>query len=161
MEGMIKLSVCFALTVLLLFLAAPVHTAEFKGRCIAVVDGDSLIVQRKGRPVEIRLWGVDAPEWGQPYRNEAKEFVIKLALNKRVTARVHDWDRYTRTVAEIMLPDGRDLGQELVRVGLAWWSEKYAPDEMELKRLQAEARKAGRGLWSQTDPVAPWTFRKR
>ncbi len=49
---------------LVFFLAAPVHAAEFKGRCIAVIDGDSLVVQRKGRPVEVRLWGVDAPKWG-------------------------------------------------------------------------------------------------
>ncbi len=101
------------------------------------------------------------PSGGQPYRNETKEFVAKLVLNERVTAIVHDWDRYSRTIAEIILPDGRDLGQELVRAGLAWWSEKYAPNEMELKRLQAEARKNKIGLWSQANPTPPWTFRKK
>ncbi len=135
--------------------------AEFKGRCIAVIDGDSLIVQRKSRPVEIRLWGVDAPEYGQPYRNEAKLFVIKLVLNKRVTVLVHDWDRYTRTIVEIILPDGRNLGHELVGAGLAWWSERYAPDDEILKQLQTEASEARRGLWSQINPTSPWIFRKK
>jgi endonuclease YncB( thermonuclease family) len=38
-----------------------------------------------------------------------------------VTVRVRDVDRYKRTVAEIILPDGRNLNRELVRAGLAWW----------------------------------------
>jgi endonuclease YncB( thermonuclease family) len=35
-----------------------------------------------------------------------------------VTVRVRDIDRYMRTVAEIILPDGRNLNQELVRAGV-------------------------------------------
>jgi hypothetical protein len=29
-------------------------------------------------------------------------------------------------LAEIILPDGRNLNRELVRAGLAWWYERYA-----------------------------------
>ena len=35
-------------------------------------------------------------------------------------------DRYKRTVAEIILPDGRNLNQEHERAGLTWWHKQYA-----------------------------------
>jgi hypothetical protein len=49
-----------------------------------------------------------------------------------VTVRPIDTDRYGRTVAEVVLPDGRSLNHELVRGGMAWWFRKYAPDDREL-----------------------------
>ena len=33
-------------------------------------------------------------------------------------------DRYQRTVAEVMLLDGRNLNHEIVRAGFAWWFRK-------------------------------------
>jgi micrococcal nuclease len=35
------------------------------------------------------------------------------------SATIRDIDRYRRTVAEIILPDARNLNQELVRAGMA------------------------------------------
>jgi endonuclease YncB( thermonuclease family) len=43
-----------------------------------------------------------------------------------VTVKVRDIDRCKRTAAEIILPDGRNLNQALVRAGLAWWYQQYA-----------------------------------
>jgi endonuclease YncB( thermonuclease family) len=77
-----------------------------------------------------------------------------------VTVRVRDIDRYKRTVAEIVLPDGRNLNQELVRAGLAWWYRQYARKEMVLRDLEQRARAAKRGLWSDPNPVAPWEWRR-
>jgi hypothetical protein len=74
--------------------------------------------------------------------------------------KVRDIDRYRRTVAEIILPDGRNLNQEIVRAGLAWWYERYARRETVLQDLEQEARDAKRGLWSEPKPVAPWEWRK-
>src|SRR5262249_47321577 len=53
--------------------------------------------------------------------------------------------RYGRLVGDVLLPDGRNLGQELVRAGLAWWYRQYAPPkETALVQLEAEARTAKR-----------------
>ena len=71
-----------------------------------------------------------------------------------------DVDRYKRTVAEIILPDGRNLNRELVRAGLAWWYERYARRETVLQNLEQEARDAKRGLWIDPKPVEPWEWRK-
>ena len=55
-------------------------------------------------------------------------------------------DRYGRRLAEILLPDGRSLNQELIKAGLAWWFRKYSKDRRlgELER-QAERRCEGYG----------------
>jgi endonuclease YncB( thermonuclease family) len=39
--------------------------------------------------------------------------------------KVRDIDQCKRT-PETVLPDGRNLNQELVRAGLAWWQQQYA-----------------------------------
>ena len=46
-----------------------------------------------------------------------------------------------------------------MRDGLAWHSDRYAPNETELARLERQARNANRGLWSRNDPVPPWNWR--
>jgi micrococcal nuclease len=48
----------------------------------------------------------------------------------------------------------------MVSSGMAWWYRKYAANDRALARLEAEARQAKRGLWSQTDPKPPWEWRK-
>ncbi len=71
-----------------------------------------------------------------------------------------DTDRYGRTVADVILVDGRTLNHELVRAGLAWRYRRYAPDIGTLAQLEAAARDAKRGLWSLPNPVPPWEWRK-
>jgi hypothetical protein len=77
-----------------------------------------------------------------------------------VTVQPRDIDRYGRTVALVVLPDGRTLNHELVRSGFAWWYQKYAPADTTLEQLEAEARATRRGLWSQASPIPPWDWRK-
>jgi endonuclease YncB( thermonuclease family) len=52
---------------------------------------------------------IDCPESKQPFRTRAKQFTGDLAFGKEVQVHVRDIDRYHSTVAEIILPDGRDL----------------------------------------------------
>jgi len=56
---------------------------------------------------------------------------------------------------------GGDLGALLIRRGFAWHYQQYAPNETEYARLERQARGAGRGLWSQANPIPPWTWRDR
>jgi endonuclease YncB( thermonuclease family) len=74
--------------------------------------------------------------------------------------KVRGIDRYKRTAADTILPDGRNLNQELVRAGLAWWYRQYGCREMVLRDLEQEARAAKRGLWSDPKPVEPWEWMK-
>jgi micrococcal nuclease len=60
----------------------------------------------------------------------------------------------------VILPDGRNLNRELVKAGLAWSYRQYARHDRELERLEAEARKAKRGLWADSNPIPPWEWRR-
>jgi micrococcal nuclease len=100
------------------------------------------------------------PEAGQDFGARAKAAAAELAFGKVVTVRTVDTDRYGRTVAVVLLPDGRTLNHELVRSGYAWFFRKYAPGDSTLSRLEAEAREGRRGLWAQKNPVPPWDWRR-
>jgi hypothetical protein len=58
-------------------------------------------------------------------------------------------------------PDGRVLNHEIVRAGLAWWFVRYAPGDEKLRRSEAEARGARRGLWINARPLPSWEWRGR
>jgi len=83
-----------------------------------------------------------------------------MVFGKNVTVHVTDTDRYGRTVADVILPDGRVLNRELVAAGLAWWYRRYSKDE-NLGQLEAAARTARRGLWADKNPMPPWCWRKQ
>lgn len=54
----------------------------------------------------------------------------------------------------------QDAGEEQVRAGLAWVSDRYARGRGRLYPLQDEPREHKRGLWS-VEAVPPWEWRKR
>src|SRR5262245_11136178 len=107
---------------------------------------------RRSDPGQDPPHGVDAPEIGQDFGGRARQAASDLAFRKEVTIRPRETDRYGRTVAEVILPDGRSLNREMVRAGLAWWYRRYAPADQDLTKLESEAKSAQRGLWAQAKP---------
>jgi micrococcal nuclease len=131
----------------------------FTGEVIAVTDGDTIKVLHDGASETIRLSGIDCPEKRQAFGNSARKITAELCFARQVTVLPATHDRYGRTVARVVLPDGSDLSRELVRQGYAWWYRKYAPDDDTLRQLELSARDRQTGLWSDPFPVAPWDFR--
>jgi micrococcal nuclease len=86
--------------------AASFDAGEFTGNVVSIADSDTIRVMSHGVPVQ--LWGADCPEAKQPFGTRAKQFTAELAFSETVAVRVHDIDRCKRTVAEIILPDGRN-----------------------------------------------------
>lgn len=127
---------------------------------IEIIDGDTIEVLENNRPIRIRLAEIDCPESRQDFGQQAKTFTSELAFDKDVKVLVKDIDRYGRTVAEIILPDGRSLNRELVSAGLAWWYQRYSSDQS-IGQLQSQAKSAKLGLWSSDNPTPPWDFRHR
>ena len=150
----------FGRALILILATWTLHAGSFSGRVVAVSDGDTIQVMHDGRAEPVRLWGIDCPEKGQPFGARARQFTGDLAFGKDVKVIVRDVDRYSRTVGEIILPDGRNLNRELVRAGLAWWYRQYARGDRELRRLETEARAARRGLWADAHPLSPWEWRR-
>lgn len=55
-------------------------------------------------------------------------------------------DKYGRTIADVLLPDGTNVNHQLVKDGWCWWYRKYAPGNTVLQKLEKEAREAKKGL---------------
>jgi micrococcal nuclease len=146
------------ITALVVLLPLPALAEEFRGKVVGITDGDTIRVLRGAEEVKIRLEGIDCPESRQAFGSRAKQATSDLAFGKIVTVQVKGKDRYERTLADIILPDGKNLNRELVRLGMAWWYRKYSKDES-LGKLESEAREAKRGLWADNNPIPPWDWR--
>ena len=134
--------------------------ANFSGQVVSVLDGDTIEVLHNQHPERIRLSAVDCPEKGQAFGKRAKQAASALAFGKEVTVQTHGHDKYKRTIGEVILPDGMNLNQELVKQGWCWWYRQYAPRDTVLERLESGAREARKGLWVDPQPVTPWEWRK-
>jgi endonuclease YncB( thermonuclease family) len=146
---------------LVLSLTFPVPCfADFSGRVVTVAEGDAVTVLHEKRPVKIRLNGIDAPDKKQAFGIKAKQFASKMVFGKTVTIVEHGLDKYGRTIGDVILQDGTNVNQELVKAGMAWWYPKYALNDDTLRELEWEARLQKRGLWVDKNPVPPWHFRK-
>ncbi|MBD0315905.1 MAG: thermonuclease family protein [Nitrospiraceae bacterium] len=149
------------LIVLLQFLSPSHVLAEmFAGRVVAAVDGDTIEVLLARRLERIELHGIDCPEKGQPFGRQAKDATSDLTVGKQVAIVKRARDRDQHIVADVLLPDGRNLNQKLVLNGWCWWSRNYAPKDMALRQAEEVAKVTKKGLWANPDPVPPWVYRR-
>jgi endonuclease YncB( thermonuclease family) len=102
--------------------------------------------------------GIDAPERGMDFYRAAKIRLGDLCMDQVIRLRIKEKDQYGRIIAKGYLPDGRELGEEMVRAGLAWHFKKYS-DDAKLQAAEEQAQAAAIGIWSLPDPVAPWDHR--
>ncbi len=146
----------------LFFLCSSHPALAWHGYVVKVLDGDSLRVKRGTKIYEVRLYGVDTPEYKQPYGGRAKRFTKSRTWKKTVTIEPMDVDRYGRIVA-LVKSRGRLVNRELVRDGLAWVYPKYCKSQPLCKDMQKDeerARKHRRGLWKEKKPIAPWEWKR-
>lgn len=144
----------------LLLLVPAIAWADFSGEVVGVLDGDTIEVMHRDKAERVRLHGIDCPEKGQAYGTRAKQAASALVFGKDVTVLTHGLDKYGRTIADVLLPDGSNVNQVLVKDGWCWWYRKYAPQDVTLEQLERSARAARYGLWVDPQPVPPWEYRK-
>lgn len=151
----------FLITTLILLLSSVLWA--WPGKVIHIADGDTVTVLRDGQKVKVRLYGVDCPEKRQAYGTKAKRFTSDLAGMQRVEVVPVTVDRYSRTIADVYIEgDGENLSEELVRNGYAWVYRKYCNKRIcsFWLKLEAKARVNGIGLWSDSEPIPPWQWRR-
>lgn len=129
------------------------------GRVIGVHDGDTVTLLAGTAQYKIRLFGVDCPELGQPFGQNARKFTSALVFGKSVKVYYTSKDRYKRYLGTVHLADGRILNRELVANGMAWHYSQYSDDPITLG-LQVKAKAGKRGLWSDPNPISPWQWRQ-
>ncbi len=140
-------------------LAFPAHAAETV-TVAGVLEGDLLLVKRGGAMEEVRLYGVDCPEKGQPEAEAALDLAKRSVLNQDVTLEERARDKEGKAVVDILLTDERSLGALLLEAGLAWWDTNNTPDLPKFKSLNAKAIGGQTGIFKEAAPLAPWDFRK-
>ncbi len=154
-----KSHIFYAIPMLLALWIPHAQAAELSGPACAI-DGDSLVIggrmaggKCKGGDVEIRLQGIDAPEWDQTCGEKGKEWACGKAATaamramiegKAVACKSIGRDRYKRTLATCTV-GGEDIQRRMVRDGMAMayrkYSKKYIQDEV-------AARLSRLGIWS-------------
>lgn len=134
-------------------------TETLYGRVVKVSDGDTLtLLTAAHAQIKVRMAEIDAPEKKQAYGQSAKESLSSLIFDQQVTVIVDNIDRYGRSVGHIRLGN-MDVNAEQIRRGFAWVYLTYSHNQ-NLINLQKQAKNAGRGLWRDAAPVAPWDFRR-
>ena len=147
----------------LIFRPAPAASSgqTLKGTVTSVIDGDTIRVKLSGGGTEtVRLIGVNSQEL-----DDARESVRLMAF---LAKRFASSRLYQKTVELLPGPEARDaygrllafvrtagsglFNVTLVREGYAFAFLKFPFDDAlqkELKAAEAEARRAGRGLWGR------------
>jgi endonuclease YncB( thermonuclease family) len=145
---------------LTILLASSAFAADFTGKVVGVLDGDTIEVLHNGRAERIRLNGIDCPEKGQAYGKRAKQAASELVFGKEVTLQTFGKDKYGRTIADVLLSDGTHVNHMLVKDGWCWWYRKYALGNTVLEQLEENAKEGKIGMWADPHPVPPWACLK-
>lgn len=129
------------------------------GKVISVIDGNTLeVVTETNESFRIVLLGIDCPEIGQKFGEEARQHLEGMILAKDITVEFQGKDRWGNYVA-IVFVDELDPRIDLLNHGLAWAAEKGTTPG--LKDLEGRARKNYLGLWEQENPTPPWIYRRQ
>jgi len=149
MKRILPLLVIVAVSVFYVFANDDGHEINnsVKGNVARVLDGDTLEL-RDGQ--KVRLIGINTPEKGQPYGEEAINEVRRLVTNKELKL-LYDKEKeddYGRTLAYAYV-DEKFINLHLVKSGLALVetvppNEKHEGDFME---AELDAQKNCKGLW--------------
>jgi len=142
------------------FSVPSVSFVHFFGPVVSILSGDTLEVLHNTRAERIRLNGIDCPERDQAFGKKAKQSASDLIFGKQVTLKTYGLDKYGRTMADVLLPDGTNVNHELVKEGWCWWYRKYAPGDVILEESETRARASRMGLWADPHPIPPWVYRK-
>jgi micrococcal nuclease len=153
---------------------APGAAARPWGTVTAVIGGTNLVVVSPDQgQIQVCLLGVDLPALphtnsagvalgGQPFGQEAADYVRDLLLGRQVQLDVYGKDRAGRSLSVVWLGD-INVNLTLVKEGLAWVAPSLTVTNvraaLEVAARQAQVGKYG--LWALPDPEPPWEYRKR
>ncbi len=137
---------------------------KFKAKVKEVVEGDLLILDYNGQDIEVRLYGIDAPEkiGNQPYWKESKEAAEKYCLGETVEVDITKTNVLKQWIAKVYLPDGKNVSWLMAESGYAWSFNPHYRHEVTIRRLEGLAIRNKRGLWAAAEkPIPPWDWFKQ
>lgn len=148
------------------------------GYVLHVVDGDTLDVQVRNRYLKTRFQGASAPECEKDsiqvgrtsrlqcvsddefYGLKSAQTLIDIVEGHEVIVHCEGvgagnpcaTDQYNRSLSNLRLDDGRDVGATLIRAGAAWASTAFESNtRAEYCAAEYTAREARVGMWANGD----------
>lgn len=122
---------------------------------LKIIDGDTIEIVYDDNRTGVRLIGIDAPELGEPYSENALTHITNLLLNKAVYL---DFDGDTRDIYGRLRaylyrsPDHFFVNLEMVRQGLATADRdpRFKHKYMDIfQHFEKEAQDKKIGIWSK------------
>lgn len=146
-----------------LLFVTPALAIDATGLVVRVSDGDTLTIRTdKERTFKVRLYGIDAPEKGQPYGKASSDNLKTLCAEQTAQIDVMSADRYGRLVGVVTCQDiNANLDQ--LNKGLVWAYRQYLSGDEADVYISAEttAKETKSGLWKEPNQIAPWEWRRR
>jgi endonuclease YncB( thermonuclease family) len=129
------------------------------GKVVSVIDGDTVDLLMPSKHVlRIRLHGIDAPERGEPFHTQARNFTRVLLFSREVEVLGKDADPYGRLVARVSV-DGKDASASILGAGLGCTFHRYVIDR-ELDMALTRAREGHLGFWASGAQQPPCVARE-
>ena len=152
----------FLLSITLCLIAISQVHADFNGKVVKVIDGDTIdILTPKKQKIRVRLLDIDAPESRQAYGNASKKYLASLIAGKNVFVQENNKDIYHRTLGTIYL-EHININAKMVANGFAWaYRYKGVVNNNNMLKLESKAKQNKKGLWKDKHPIKPWEFRYR
>jgi len=117
-----------------------------------VIDGDTIVAGNK----TIRLLGINTPERGERYYQEAKDFLISEILNKTVYIEYgkERKDKYGRTLAYVFFA-GNNIDMSIVEKGFANYYFPSGKDKYyyEFKKAWESCLKSNKNLCEKSEDI--------
>lgn len=128
--------------------------------------------------IKVRIAAVDTPEIakngnkGQKFSEEAKQYAERKLLNQKVTIKILSKDQYGRVIGKVSYKNSyffgifsstRDISEDLLSKGFATvyrqGGAQYDGSIDHWNALEEQAKRKTRGIWSESQPELPSTYK--
>jgi endonuclease YncB( thermonuclease family) len=133
---------------LLCSLVTVMPAATLKAKVVGIKSGASLEILSGGKVMGLKIQGIDCADKSHAVGKAARHFAADNAFMNDVAVEITGTESDGTLIGKVTLPDGRDLGAELTKAGLAWWDKRNNPEAAGLAKLEQEARAAYLGIWA-------------
>ena len=125
---------------------------DYNMTVVEILDGDTFDL---GNEERVRIIGINTPEKGRPFSDEATEALSEIIMGKEVTlvndSKNDDADSSGRLLRHVYV-DGVSVNYEMIRTGMAFWYPYSSGTDMDESYQEAQEAAANdhAGLWTES-----------
>ncbi len=128
------------------------ETQDYNMTVVEILDGDTFDL---GNEERVRIIGINTPEKGRPFSDEATVALSEMIMGKEVTlvndSKNDDVDTSGRLLRHVYV-DGISVNYEMIRTGMAFWYPYSSGTDMDESYQEAQESAANDhvGLWTES-----------